>query len=373
MPELPAVSNNLVALAAILIDPEVWGLPAENCTVIADPESADEVLDAIHDAAHSAEEALVVYFAGHGLLDESGDLRLGLPDSNKQRLHRAISFREIRREVVITAARCYGKVVILDCCYSGSAMSGFMADSVELADQAVVDGAYLMTATAEHMPARAPIGAQYTAFTGALVDALRDGVPGGPDLLDMDTLFAQVDRELRAHNHPIPQRRSRESGHRIAIARNRAATLLASQGFGGRQSAPAMDTGPYRDPAPPRAMEITDPHAQIEALQQVSGMVAGPNPSRQAIAEAEQLARRVTRRSPREAMFLSIVKAVASQDADDALRLANDITDGPRRREALHAIAQALATHDMRRAQEMLAQIARLDATEPAAARQDRQ
>ncbi|MCW3816600.1 hypothetical protein ONA91_19325 [Micromonospora sp. DR5-3] len=52
---------------------------------------------------------------------------------------------------------------------------------------------------------------------------MENGVPGGPDPLDMDTLFHQVESELRGRGQPIPQRRSRNGGNRIALVRNRAA------------------------------------------------------------------------------------------------------------------------------------------------------
>jgi ABC-type multidrug transport system ATPase subunit len=221
--ELPAVANNLSALAAALQDPLLWGLPPQNCTIVADPGSVDEVLEAVHSAAGSAQSALLVYFAGHGLTDETGELLLGLADSNAERLHRTVRFADIRREVTVTARGCRAKVVILDCCFSGRAMSGFMADPDQFVIRAAVDGAYLMTATSETALALAPPGARYTAFTGALLGTLHNGIPGGPAVLDLDTLFKQVETEMRAAGLPRPHRRSRDSGHLIGLVRNRAA------------------------------------------------------------------------------------------------------------------------------------------------------
>ncbi|MCG5445930.1 caspase family protein [Micromonospora sp. NIE79] len=223
MPGIPAAERNVRGLAALLTDPTLWGLPPEHCRVVIDPTSSEEVLRAVHEASMAATDALVVYFAGHGLLDDIAELYLALPEASRERLWGAVRFADVRREMITAARGCRAKVVLLDCCYSGRAMSGFMSGPGQLADQAVVDGAYLMTATAENMPAIAAVGAEYTAFTGALVQTLRDGVLGGPRLLDMDTLFTAVDQHLHARNHPRPQRRSRNDGHRIAIARNRAA------------------------------------------------------------------------------------------------------------------------------------------------------
>jgi hypothetical protein len=212
LPSIAAAGSDVTDLAALLRQPEVWGLPAGHCTVVENPRSAADLLDPIHDAAMVAEDALLVYFVGHGLLAENTELYLALPDGTQERLHHAVGFAEVRRQVVTTAAHCRAKVVILDCCFSGRAMSGFLSGTRQFADQTVVEGAYLLTATAETVPALAPPGERHTAFTGALLDTLRDGVPGGPELLDMDTLHARVTQDLRARDRPVPQRRSRNDG-----------------------------------------------------------------------------------------------------------------------------------------------------------------
>ena len=221
MPSLPSVVNNVQTLFELLTSDRSWRLPAANCARILNPSSTSAVLNQIHEAARQAESALLIYFAGHGLLDGgSGDLHLALSNSSLDRMHDAIPFALIRREVVTTAIRCPAKVVLIDSCYSGAAMSGFMGGTPSVADLAVTDGAYIMTASGEQAKAVAPQGARYTAFTGALVNAMRGGVPGGPAMLDMDTLYDQVMLDLRAQHLPLPQCRSRNDGHRIVLAHN---------------------------------------------------------------------------------------------------------------------------------------------------------
>ncbi|MEV5341962.1 caspase family protein [Streptomyces sp. NPDC052676] len=77
--DLPAVANNVERLAALLTADDVWGLPPRHLTVLTNPTSKDDVLDAVHTAATEAEDALLFYFAGHGLLTVDADLRLALP------------------------------------------------------------------------------------------------------------------------------------------------------------------------------------------------------------------------------------------------------------------------------------------------------
>src|SRR4051794_21573454 len=76
MDDLPAVKRNLARLKDLLTAPDVWGVPERQCTVVHNPASAVEAIDALHAAAAAATTALVVYFAGHGLLDSNADLYL---------------------------------------------------------------------------------------------------------------------------------------------------------------------------------------------------------------------------------------------------------------------------------------------------------
>jgi hypothetical protein len=218
---LPAVEANLASLNQLLTDPDLWGLPTEHCVTLLNPGSGGEVLDAVHTAAVEATDGLVVYYAGHGLLDDRSELYLALSHSDKKRIFHGIRYDDVRREVVHTARKCNAKVVILDCCFSGRALQGGMSGPTEVANHASIAGTYLMTASAETSVALAPIGEKYTAFTGALVDNLANGLPDGPDLLDMETLFFHVRAKMQERNFPIPQQRTRNDGRSIAIARNR--------------------------------------------------------------------------------------------------------------------------------------------------------
>lgn len=83
-PDVPGVANNVAELRRLFTDPEVWGLPEENVVRVDEQANASEVLDRVHTAASEASEALVVYFAGHGLADRAG-LRLMLSGSSPSR------------------------------------------------------------------------------------------------------------------------------------------------------------------------------------------------------------------------------------------------------------------------------------------------
>ncbi|MFE6886667.1 caspase domain-containing protein [Streptomyces sp. NPDC057694] len=213
---LPAATRNLPALAAVLTGPLSWRLAAEHCTVVADPASTPDMLDPVKRAAEEAEDTLLVYFAGHGLLDGRGELFFGLPGSQSGWSYTGVTHQALR-EIILSspAQRC---VVILDCCMSGRALGLMGSDT--LADQAEIDGSYLLAAAPDNSPALAPPGQTYTAFTGQLLKTLEQGVPGPERELDLELVYQQVRRQLVAQNLPEPQKRIRNTAGRLALARN---------------------------------------------------------------------------------------------------------------------------------------------------------
>ncbi|SEC47777.1 caspase, EACC1-associated type [Streptomyces melanosporofaciens] len=227
--QIPAVANNLSALAAALCAPGSWGLAPEHCTVIEDPATAVEVLDAIRTAAEEATDTLLVYFAGHGLVEpRRGELFLGLTGSIQHRSYTGLPYGTLRD--VVLDGRAGRQVMLLDCCFSGRVL-GFMgaAAAEAVIDQVEIEGTYLLASVPDTSFALAPPGERHTAFTGELLRLLRQGVPGGPELLDLDTVYAQVYAALRAKGRPLPQKRDRNTAGGLALARNAA---WAPPGFG---------------------------------------------------------------------------------------------------------------------------------------------
>lgn len=218
MEPLPAVANNVSRMSELLGDPGLWGLPEANRQVVLDPAHQRDVSDPLYSAAEQTEDLLLLYYAGHGFNPKGrGRLMLGLPDASTDRPDRALPFSTIA-EILSDVAVARHKVVILDCCFSGAAMNdGYMGVS-DLADQAAVDGTYLLASCDHDELSLAPKGATYTAFTGALLTLLNEGIRGGPDILDLDTLY----RALRTSLNPVPQARARnEAGKQIRLVRNR--------------------------------------------------------------------------------------------------------------------------------------------------------
>jgi hypothetical protein len=86
--------------------------------------------------------------------------------------------------------------------------------------QLEVAGTVLLAATPPNVPAMAPTGARNTAFTGALLSAFRDGIPGGPEFLTLDALYRSALRTAQVSGLPKPQRRGTATADQLALAWN---------------------------------------------------------------------------------------------------------------------------------------------------------
>jgi uncharacterized caspase-like protein len=226
LPPLPSVAANLIRLRELLTDPTIWGLSEDRCLVPEltwdDPLGA--AMTALKEAIGRATDTVLVYYAGHGLADPStGALYLSLPGGESlDDSYRALAFDQIRARLSAPGV-APRRVVLVDCCYSALALDGQMgAVDTSLATLSEVDGAYVCTACAETETAMAPPDETYTAFTGALIGALANGVPDGPELLDLNTLYGHLADVLAEAGRPVPQQRNRNRIGQLALARNRA-------------------------------------------------------------------------------------------------------------------------------------------------------
>jgi hypothetical protein len=220
LPDLPTVANNLIDLANVLTEPS-GVLSASVCTMLPDPPNVPSLGRQLRRAAAEASDLLLVYYAGHGLIGSDGhELYLALHESQlDDPLYTALPFDGLRRTIRDSPART--RVLLLDCCFSGRAIEDVMAEpGSALLGQLEVAGTVLIAATPANVPAMAPTGARNTAFTGALLTAFRDGMPGGSEFLTLDDLYRSTLRIAQVVGLPKPQRRGTATADQLALAPN---------------------------------------------------------------------------------------------------------------------------------------------------------
>ncbi|MFD0622121.1 serine/threonine-protein kinase [Streptomyces sanglieri] len=96
-----------------------------------------------------------------------------------------------------------------------------MADAANvLKGQVATTGAVVISSARHDLPALAPIGETYTAFTGELLQVLTHGIDGGSAEISIDAAYAHVKEALIEQGRPIPDRTGTDTSGTLVIARN---------------------------------------------------------------------------------------------------------------------------------------------------------
>ncbi|MEV0785459.1 caspase family protein, partial [Streptomyces sp. NPDC050423] len=137
--QIPAVRNNLDALKDALSGERGLLLPDHIRTLGANGAPVDRgaIGRELTSARREAEDLLLVYYAGHGLLDNNGLLHLAVtgtdPDPDKGTGFTALPFQLLKRE--LAQSRAKARVLVLDCCFSGRAVAAMSPQHTLLSGQ----------------------------------------------------------------------------------------------------------------------------------------------------------------------------------------------------------------------------------------------
>ncbi|WP_341514534.1 caspase family protein (plasmid) [Rhodococcus qingshengii] len=211
LPPLDSVSANLTDLRQLLTDPDLGTFTSEHCELLENPQRPHQIGDIIASAAREAEDVLLVYYAGHGLVDSRGRLYLGLPGTNPaQTSWTSLPFETLREALLDSPAKI--RILILDCCFSGRAFESMGDDPALQARWLDIDGTYTLASSAANEPSFAPVGEPHTAFTGALLATARKA-PG----ITLEELYRGTQIRLAAQSRPEPHRRSVNAAGELVI------------------------------------------------------------------------------------------------------------------------------------------------------------
>lgn len=222
--DVPVVANNIADLLAVLTDPRLGGFPASSCVVVPARASTAEVGDLLIQAAEDAEDLLLFYYAGHGLLSpHRKELYLSLagtrPGSRVE--FTALAFESVRSAWL--GSRAENRAVILDSCFSGRAIGETLSSGEEeILGQIQVSGTYTLTSAPANRVALILEGEEHTAFTERLLALLTNGIATAGDMLSFRDIYQHLNAQFRAEGLPTPQQRGTETADRLGLVRNRA-------------------------------------------------------------------------------------------------------------------------------------------------------
>ncbi|HEX6686590.1 MAG TPA: caspase family protein [Candidatus Limnocylindrales bacterium] len=178
---LRAPAHDAAQLAAVLRDPAIGGFDVT--TVL--NESAPVITEAVEEffADRDPDDLLLLYFSGHGVKDEDGELYFAAAPTKLNRLAATgVAADFVNRRM--NRSRSRRIVLLLDCCYAGAFSRGMVprgGSGVGLEQQFGGRGRAVITASSaveyafEGQELTSGGGQAPSVFTGALVDGLRTG------------------------------------------------------------------------------------------------------------------------------------------------------------------------------------------------------
>ncbi|MEU8137354.1 caspase, EACC1-associated type [Streptodolium elevatio] len=221
LPGIPAARTNVRDLRRLLTEGRPGAFAAEHVYMVVDPATPRDLGMPLLEAARQAEDVFLVYYSGHGLIgQERRELYLALSGSDAE----APSFTALPLQGVreaFLASRARNRVLILDCCFSGRAISGALSGAHEpLDEQMEISGTYTLTSASATEVARFEEGHRHTAFTGEMLLALRDGIPGAPGAeVTLGALYRHLKRVLPTQGFPMPRHCGTDTAEFLVLAR----------------------------------------------------------------------------------------------------------------------------------------------------------
>jgi hypothetical protein len=217
------------------------------------------------------DDHLLLYFSGHGVLDEGGNLYLATKDTERDLLSAtALSNRFIKDEM--DRSRSKRQVLILDCCHSGAFLKGTKGESPALT-QATFEGYGRAVLTAADSIQYALEGDQVdeglelSLFTHFLVEGIRTGEAdrSNDGWIELDEWFDYAFRKVRDHTDRQTPRKFVDNQYgELYIARN----------------PKANEVKPAELPEKLRArMKSEYKPDRLEAIQELGGFLEGDDPS----------------------------------------------------------------------------------------------
>lgn len=342
-PPIRAARNSLDAMRQLLADPALCGWPPEQITIVENPLSPMELAIRLADIAEQTTGVLLLYYVGHGVLTPRGQLCLTVTSTAISRPKiTGLQWEDVTE--IVHAANCPARVrvAILDCCFAGQPIPETLSsgqEEVALADAALAEGVYTLTATIRNKLAHVVPADQQeescTTFTGELRDVVHHGIPGRPPWLTLGEIYPVLRHRLQAKGLPLPNQRGTDTADRFPFTAN--------------ASHPDFDRQKLQPGSP-------DARARIRPSEPTSFA------ERKRLAEAFEVRVRtahiIREDSERARTLAELAREVAEHDLDRAARLFDDaeraiqsITDEGPKMSALCILAKSLATSDHGRAE----------------------
>ncbi|MGU9940263.1 caspase family protein [Empedobacter brevis] len=185
---LTGCENDAYAIKSIL-DTNGDGSPNFDIELKLNVSAKSELKTLIIDLFKGDSDVALLYFSGHGYIDDLGGGFLVTPDAQKNDL--GVGMDEVLNYANVS--KCKNKVIILDCCHSGA--FGSPSGNNNKAD--IGDGITILTASKSDEVSLENIGG-HGVFTTLLLEALKGGAADLRGHITPGSIYAFIDQALGA-------------------------------------------------------------------------------------------------------------------------------------------------------------------------------
>jgi Caspase domain len=220
---LAAAARDVAAMRDVLVQSGIGGFAEADVTVLLNPEPQGmrEALERLF-AGRKADDLVVLYFSGHGVVDDFGTFHLTTARTDKGLLN----------STAIPAGFVHGlmegqgskrQVVILDCCFSGAFAKDMKAkgEAVNLQPQLGGKGRAVLTSSSATEYSFEQKEAELSVYTQYVVEGLRTGIADGDGdgWISVDELHEFAQGKVREVAPAMqPKIYAVEEGYKIRLA-----------------------------------------------------------------------------------------------------------------------------------------------------------
>lgn len=212
LPALRCPGEDVEAMKKVLTDENIcWFSPVYALLDAPHNEIFTRINEVLRDA--DKEDLVLIYYSGHGLLDNRGRLYLAANNTDPSLLHAtAVSVSAIRD--CLSQSRCQRFVLILDCCYAGAATADFRRNnsgiSTDFDSGEAVEGIgeFVMSASNAIQRAEEKQNDSLSLFTKHIVEGLSNSSADtdGDGVVRLDELYTYVKDRLAGEGRQEPLR-----------------------------------------------------------------------------------------------------------------------------------------------------------------------
>jgi hypothetical protein len=177
---LPAAPKDVEAMREVLENPEIGGFDQVTPLINPERQAMEEAIYTLFDN-RKKDDLLLLFFSGHGVKDDSGNLYLAAHNTRKQQeaLVQPTAVAASYVQNIMSNSRSKRQVVILDCCFSGAFAQGMTAKddgSVPVKQQLGGEGRAVLTSSTSTQYSFESQGFDLSVYTHFLVEGIKTGI-----------------------------------------------------------------------------------------------------------------------------------------------------------------------------------------------------